>query len=243
VGTDPSPTPETRPATVDVWRAHLALPPDELSRISDCLDEAERQRAARFRFARDRDRFRAARGLLRHILAPYLNTAPGRIRFGYTPEGKPFLLEHPDIHFNLSHADEVLVVGVARGRELGVDVERMFSEAVMAQVSGAVLSNPERLVIGGLSAAERREWFVRLWTRKEAYIKADGRGMSLRLEGIDVSTRPNRVRLLGNASNDWGVCERWAVRELAVAPGYAAALVSEGLDWEVAYLDWPSGAR
>jgi hypothetical protein len=67
--------------------------------------------------------------------------------------------------------------------------------------------------------------------------------MSLRLAGIDVSTCPNHVRLIGNAPDNWRVSQRWAVRELAVGSGYAAALVAEGLDWQVAYLDWPSDAR
>jgi 4'-phosphopantetheinyl transferase len=235
--------PGTRHRTVDVWRVHLALPPGELSRISACLDSDEHQRAVRFHFQRDRERFLASRGLLRHILASYLNTPPGEIHFGYALQGKPFLLDHPDLNFNLSHAADVLLVGVATGCELGVDVEQVFSEAVMNQVSGPVLSAPERVAFGRLDPGERREWFVRLWTRKEAYIKADGRGMSLRLDGIDVSTRPGRVRLLGDEPDDWPLSQRWAIQELEVLPGYAAALVSEGLDWRVAYFDWPSEVR
>lgn len=235
--------PGIRRGTVDVWRAHLALPPGELSRISPCLNDDERQRAARFRFQRDRDHFLASRGLLRHILSSYLNTPPGEIHFGYAPQGKPYLVDHPGLHFNLSHAADVLVIAVAAGRELGVDVERVFSEAVMNEVSGPVLSDPERVAFGRLHPDQRRGWFVRLWTRKEAYIKADGRGMSLRLEGIDVSTLPERVRLMGDAPDEWPLCQRWAIRELEVAPGYAGALASEGFDWGVAYFDWPSGTR
>jgi 4'-phosphopantetheinyl transferase len=219
------------------------LPPGELSRLSSCLDHGERQRAARLHFQRDRDRFLASRGLLRHILASYLNSPPGVIHFGYAPQGKPFLLDHPDLHFNLSHAADVLVLAVATGRELGVDVEQVFSETVMNEVSGPVLSHPERVAFRRLNPGERRDWFVRLWTRKEAYIKADGRGMSLGLERIDVSTVSERVRLLGDAPDDWPLCQRWAIRELQVAPGYAAALASEGSDWQVAYFDWPSDAR
>jgi 4'-phosphopantetheinyl transferase len=232
-----------RQGTVDVWRALLALPPDELARISRCLSDEERQRAARFHFQRDRDRFLASRGLLRHILASYVKAPPGEIRLGYAPQGKPFLLDHPDLHFNLSHAEDVLVVAVAAGREIGVDVEQEFSEAVMNQVSGAVLSQPERVALGRLEPGERRKWFVRLWTRKEAYIKADGRGMSLQLECIDVSTSSGRVRLQGPAADDWPLSPRWGVRELEVAPGYAGALVAEGLDWEVGYFDWPPDPR
>jgi 4'-phosphopantetheinyl transferase len=242
-GTAPISRPRTRLGTVDVWRAHLALLPDELSRISPCLQDEELQRAARFHFQRDRDRFVTSRGLLRHILASYLNRPPGEIHFGYAPQGKPFLADHPDLHFNLSHAADVLVVAVTAGRELGVDVEQVFSEAVMNEVSGPVLSEPERVAFGRLNPGERREWFVRLWTRKEAYIKADGRGMSLGLDRIDVCTLPERVRLLGDGPDNWPLCQRWTIRELEVAPGYAAALASEGLDWRVAYFDWPSNAR
>ncbi len=233
----------THPATVDVWRAHLALPPNQLSRMSGCLDDADQRRAARFYFQRDRDRFRVSRGLLRHILAGYLDTAPGRIRFGYGTAGKPFLLDHPDVHFNLSHAADVLIVGVARGRELGVDVERVFSESVMEEVSGTVLSTPERVAFGGLEAGDRREWFVRLWTRKEAYIKADGRGMSLRLDHIDVTSRPGRVRVLGERPEDWFTCPRWSVQAIPVGSGYRAALAAEGFDWQLTCVDWPSDAR
>jgi 4'-phosphopantetheinyl transferase len=235
--------PGTRPGTVDVWRAHLALPPGELPSISSCLDEEERQRAARFRFQRDGDRFLASRGLLRNILASYLNTPPGDIHFGYASQGKPFLPDHSDLHFNLAHAADVLVVAVAAGRELGVDVEQVFSEAVMNDVSGAVLSDPERGAFGRLDPGERRDWFVRLWTRKEAYIKADGRGMSLPLDRIDVSTPAGRVRLYEDSPDNWLLSHRWGIRELTVASGYAAALATDGLDCRVAYFDWPPYAR
>lgn len=231
-----------RTATVAVWRASLLLPADERCRISSCLDEGERARVGRFHFPRDRDRFLASRGLLRHILAAYLDLEPADLRFGYTAEGKPFLPEHPSLRFNLSHAADRLVVAVAWDRELGVDVEEMFSEAVMNEVRERVLSPPEQAVFEDLPASERRAWFVRLWTRKEAYIKADGRGMSLPLDRIDVSVRPGRVRHQGDTPADWPLSRRWSIQELAVAPGYAGALAGEGLDWRVAYVDWTSGS-
>ena len=234
--------PGTALATVDIWRAHMAVPPGQVSHLSLCLDEQEQDRASRFHFDRDRDRFLIARGLLRHILAGYLDADPGRIRFGYAREGKPFLPEHRDLHFNLSHAADQLVLGVAHGCELGVDIERVFSEGVMHEVCGTVLSRPERMAFQGLDASQRRDWFVRLWTRKEAYIKADGRGMSLPLGRIDVATRPDRVRLLDDGSDDWALSRHWVLRELAVASGFAAALATDGLDAQVAYHDWPSDA-
>jgi len=240
--TAPGSTCATRVGTVDVWRAHLNLQPDQLLPLARCLDEEEQARAGRFHFQRDVVRFRASRGLLRHILARYLGTPPERIRFGYGPMGKPFLLEHPGFHFNLSHADDVLVVGVAHGCRVGVDVERVFSEVVMDDVSRMVLSHPERVVLGRLHDEERLEWFTRLWTRKEAYIKADGRGMSLQLDQIDVSTQSGRVRLRGERPEDWYVCPQWAVRAIPVGSGYTAALAAEGFDWRLTCVDWSSEA-
>jgi 4'-phosphopantetheinyl transferase len=242
-GSAPGSSSGIRAGTIDVWRASLALPPDELSHISHCLDDDERQRVARLHFQRDRDRFLASRGLLRHILASYVDASPGRIRFGYAPQGKPFLLEHPDLRFNLSHAADVLVVAVAAGRELGVDVEQVFSEAVMNEVSGAVLSHPELATLEALDPDERRDWFVRLWTRKEAYIKADGQGMALRLDHIDVTTRPGRVRVRGETPEEWFLSPQWAVRAIPVASGYCAALTAEGFDWRVSCVDWPTDPR
>ena len=199
-------------------------------------------RAAGFHFQQDRERFLAARGLLRHILAGYLDTEPGRLGFGYARMGKPFLLEHRGLHFNLSHAASELILGVARGSELGVDIEGVFSETVMHEVCGTVLSHPERAAFEKLDADLRRDWFVRLWTRKEAYIKADGAGMSLPLDRIDVATQPDRIRVLGAGIEDWTLSPRWILRELTVAPGYAATLAVESLDSQVAYYDWPSDA-
>ena len=110
-------------ATVDVWRASLARPAVEQQELARCLAPDEERRAARFRAQRDRIRFSAARGLLRHILARYVGVAPARIVFGYEALGKPLLPDHPEVSFNLSHSGDVLVVAITHGRRVGVDVE------------------------------------------------------------------------------------------------------------------------
>jgi len=220
----------------------LDLDPEQLGRLSCCLDQEEYARAARFHFERDRTRFLASRGLLRHILARYLETAPERLRFGYAPAGKPFLIEHHDLHFNLSHAADVLVLGVARERQLGVDVERVPPDEVVDSVSGIVFSAPECKALRGLEPGARRELFARLWTRKEAYIKADGRGMSLSLDHIDVSTSPDRVLLLDDGSDHWSASPQWTLHSFPAGSGYAASLAVEGRDWQLAYFDWPGDA-
>lgn len=230
-------------ATVDVWRANLGLPDTELALLSGCLDAEEERRAARFHFECDRRRFLAARSLLRHILAPYVDTAPERVALGYGHQGKPFLVEHPDTHFNLSHAGDVLVVGVARGRRVGVDVEPTIPEPVMDEVMETVSSEPERARLGSLDGSERREWFSQLWTRKEAYIKADGRGMSLDLKRIDVLSLPSQILLEGEPPSGWTQCLPWRVLDLDMGAGLAAALVAEGSEWRTDRYEWSWGRR
>lgn len=228
-GTAPSPVRDL--ATVDVWHAQLGMAPERLRTLSQCLNSNEHARAARFHFDQHRARFIAGRGLLRHLLSRYLNEPPERIRFAYGSRGKPFLLEYPDLHFNLSHAADMLLIGVAHGRRLGVDVEPVPSDDVGDSASGIVFSAAERRALQGLAAARRREFFAQLWTRKEAYIKADGRGMSIPLDHLDTSIVPGRMLLLNDTCDQWVACSRWTLVSLPVGDGYVGAIAAEG-DWQ-----------
>jgi 4'-phosphopantetheinyl transferase len=234
---------DTDPATIDVWRASLLLSHAELAGLSRCLDGDERRRAARFHFERDRRRFLAARGQLRHLLASYLDTDPERLEFGYGAQGKPYLAGYPEVQFNLSHAADTLVVAVARGRRLGIDVEQTIPEGVMNEVRERVSSTPEWALLETLDRSARETWFSRLWTRKEAYIKADGRGMSLDLKLIDVLSVGNRVQLWEESPPVWRSSPQWTVHDLDPGAGLAGALVAEGSGWRTAHFDWPSGGR
>jgi 4'-phosphopantetheinyl transferase len=228
-----------RVATVDLWRVALNQEWDGELGLWDCLHRDERARASRFHSRRDRDRFVASRGSLRHILARYLGERPERVRLGYTPAGKPFLRDHPDLHFNLSHAADLTLVAVSRGRPLGVDIEGVPSGSVVDTTSRLVLSQPEYGELRRLSGPTLCERFARFWTRKEAYIKADGRGMQLELGRIDVATSPDRVLLRDQCSDRWTSCPRWTLRSIPVEPGHAAAVAAEGSDWQVVPFSWP----
>ena len=227
---------------VEVWHASLLRTGAELALLAGCLDAEEERRAEKFHAQGDRRRFRAARGLLRHILSTVLGTPPERIRFGYGPQGKPFLPGDPEVHFNLSHAGEDLAVVVARGRRVGIDVEQLIPALVMDEVLETVSSEPERaLLLAELPIALRQERFARLWTRKEAYIKADGRGMAIDLRGVDVLSIPGRVRLLEGLH--WSPSPEWTVRDLAPRPGLAAAVAVEGFEWRTSEFEWPQERR
>lgn len=224
---------------VDLWRVPLDRSREQTDRLGDCLLPDEQARASRFHFRRDRDRFVVARGSLRHILARYVAQPPERIRLDYGPAGKPFLREHPGLHFNLSHAADLALVGVSRCGPIGVDVEEIHSSATVESVRGLVLSPPEQELLRALSAATRRERFTWLWTRKEAYIKADGRGLQLELGRIDVATSGDRVLLREQGRDGWLPCPRWTLRSVPVDPGYAAAVAAEGSDWRVMAFTFP----
>ena len=226
---------------VHVWRADLGMEAARLRRLEQNLSADERERASRFRFARDRDRFVGARGLLREILALYLGASPGRLSFGYRAHGKPFLAgdEHNSLRFNVSHSFDAMLLAIARMREVGVDVEGVRNSGFATEeISELVLSEPEKQALARLSGEEKYTTFLRFWTLKEAYIKADGRGVSLPLKRTDVSTPGGRVAVLDEATGEWRTCPRWELRTLAPVPGYVAALAAEGQDWRLALWQW-----
>jgi 4'-phosphopantetheinyl transferase len=231
---------------VHVWRVDLGLEAAYLRRLEQNLSADERGRASRFRFARDRDRFIGARGLLREILALYLNASPGRLSFGYSAHGKPFLVgeEHSTLRFNVSHSSDVMLLAIARMREVGVDVEGVRNNGVaMEEIAETVLSEPEKQALARFGGEDKRTNFLRFWTRKEAYIKADGRGVSLPLERIDVSSPEGRVAVLNEATGEWRTCPRWELRTLAPVPGFVAAVAAEGRDWRLALWQWPGASH
>lgn len=221
-------------ATVTLWEGRL----DPGEALEESLDEAERERARRLPRPRDRERFIAGRGALRFILAHHLDIPARALRFGYSPEGKPFLADYPEVRFNLSHADGHFLVGVSRDGPLGVDLERVPDARVVSGTAGRVLSAPEAALLAALDGAARPEWFARMWTRKEACVKADGRGLGQDLTALDVATAPPRV-LVREESGSWSASPRWTVRSIAVENGFAAALAAEGDDWRVTRLRWP----
>jgi 4'-phosphopantetheinyl transferase len=224
-------------SVVDVWYASLDVSPARLRDLSRCLNPEENARAARFHFDRDRARFIAARGTLRTILARYLETSPDLVRFRYGAQGKPEVHDL-DLHFNVSHADDLLVIGVSPDQALGIDIEGIPSAHVVDSVSPLVFSDPECGTLELLPTAERSECFAVFWSRKEAYIKAEGGGMSIDLSSLDVATVPGRVLQRKAGSDHWLCCPDWNLRSLPVKHGFAGTVAAPG-DWRLTWHDLP----
>jgi 4'-phosphopantetheinyl transferase len=234
-GTWPAPeeTPLLAETAVHVWRASLDLSPPRLADLAVVLDDEERARAARFHFEPDRRRFVAAHGLLRRTLARYLDVDPRSIRYQSGPYGKPSLADHDqlDLRFNLAHSGKIALVAVGIGREIGVDVELIRPDIVTLDVAKQFFAPGEVRALGSLPAAERTGAFFCCWTRKEAYIKARGEGLSAPLDSFEVSVRPvEPAALVWCAAGDEERV-RWSLRALDVSSEYAGAVAAEGHDW------------
>jgi 4'-phosphopantetheinyl transferase len=212
---------------VHVWHAELDPWVGELPWLMSLLSPDERVRAERFCFPKDRQHFIVCRGLLRVLLSRYLTVAPQQLSFAYGRWGKPALAGHePErrICFNLSHSQGAALYAVTRGRAVGVDLEQMRPLPDLEQLVHRFFSPRECAVIDALPPAQKPGAFFKGWTRKEAYLKATGEGLS-GLDRVEVSLAPGEPAKLLRAGSSAKATERWALHEPTVAPGYAAALV------------------
>lgn len=217
---------------IHVWRGRLTV--DEPARLFFCLSDDERERAGRYRFAVDRNRYVTARGLLRCVLARYLVTTPERLRFRYETAGKPALVQEglgASLDFNLSHSGELAVFAVARNRRIGVDVENVRSNVDTEKIAERFFSPNEVCALRGLPGDMKQDGFFRCWTRKEAYVKACGEGLQIPLDDFDVTLEPGLPALFLR-----GIDPSWQMLGFVAERGYPAALVYDGAPATVRFL-------
>jgi len=237
---DWTPPPEIldlQPHQADLWRIFLDLPPATIKAMESGLSADESQRAARFHSATNRDLYIAAHGCLRDILARYLRLGPGQLTYSVNQYGKPALDGH-DLEFNLSHSGDFALVAMTRGRKIGVDVERIRSDMEHENIASRFFSPGEVSELRALPSSQRVDGFFHCWTRKEAYIKAQGLGLSLPLDSFDVSLTPNEPAVLRATRPDLQETMRWTLLSLDVGVGYTAAMAVEKQDLEIRFWDW-----
>lgn len=215
-----------------VWCASLEQSPSRVKACWESLVPDERQRAERFRFERDRRRFIVARGVLRDILGRYLKCSPALVIFSYNQYGKPALAQESEamgLRFNMSHSHEVGLYALTRAREVGVDLELLREDFASLDIAERFFSRREVALLSGLGPELRTVGFFNCWTRKEAYIKALGKGLWHPLDRFAVSLAPGEPARFLSVDDDPQEIERWSLIELHPVKGYAAALVTEGL--------------
>jgi 4'-phosphopantetheinyl transferase len=229
---------------VHVWRADLNESPAQIDHFLNTLAPDERTRAERFYFQRDRGHFIVARGVLRATLGKYLHRAPESLIFCYSSHGKPALAPESGgdaIRFNLSHSHDIALYAFTRTYEIGIDVEWIRREIEAEQIAERFFSPQEVAALHALPKEQRCYAFFLCWTRKEAYIKARGEGLSLPLDQFDVSLTPEQPAALLATRPDPNEARKWSLRELTPGPGYVAALATERDDWSLLNWQWPSG--
>jgi 4'-phosphopantetheinyl transferase len=235
------PTPALSSHAVHVWTVPLGAAAKTLSGLSDLLSGDEHDRARRFHFERDAQRFMATRGAVRSVLAAYTQTAARDLRFRYSPQGKPSLAEPEcDIRFNVSHSGELAVLAITREREIGIDIEYMKKDVETDKLAERFFSASERDRLRGLPQAQKVAGFFRCWTCKEAFLKAQGTGLFRDLSSFDVELNAEQPARLLATRPDADEANRWSVRELDTTEGYAAAVAVEGIIAELSKVEYPS---
>lgn len=226
---------------VHVWCADLGRLPGSFDRLARVLSDSERERGARFHFQHDATRWVMSRVVLRSILGEYLDVEPQAVRFRVGQSGKPELaapFERARLGFNASHSDELGLYAVAVRRRVGVDIERLRSLPDLEAIAERMFSPAEWHALGALPRADRKTAFFRCWTRKEAYVKALGAGISYPLQRFTVSLTRDAPAKLEDVQDHPAEAARWSLAELPAAPGYAAALAVEGRPSRLVYRRW-----
>ena len=227
------PVPRVRPTLkvdeVHVWAASLAQPAASVHALESLLSLRELNRAERFRNEADRRRYVVAHGVLRRVLANYRQSDPRTLRFTIGENGKPALSDERGptaLRFNLSHTEDLALIAVTLGREIGVDVERVRPISELDSIVESYFTSRERDTLRTMEGTARRDAFYRCWTRKESYAKATGGDLSVALGGFDTmqSSGPADLPALGLPRDTSG----WNLYELLPADGYVGAVAIDG---------------
>lgn len=216
---------------IDVWRFALDVGPVRQAAASHLLSPDENSRAGRFHYDIDRSRYVMARATVRALLGSYLGLDPAGLAFAYGPFGKPFLQQPPGsepVHFNLSHSDDLALLAVTRSAPVGIDLEAARPDFPVDEIISEFFAPVEASALSALLPPERTASFFRYWTRKEAYFKALGCGMTDEVKVVDVSDPPEctsiwfMVRRNGILESERSLCD------LDGSAGFAAALAVDG---------------
>lgn len=211
-----------------IWQISLKQNDEALQISARLLDETEQSKTAKFRFGKDRKNYIAAHGAMREILSLYLEICPQNIEFETNSYGKPFLCGgKSDISFNLSHSGELALLAITKGSKIGVDIELIRADIAAENLAEQVFSTLEIETWRNLPENFKAKAFFDCWTRKEAFIKAVGKGLSYPLKDFSVAFSPCEQARLIALENTKLKAENWQIIELNIAENYAAAMAIE----------------
>lgn len=230
------------PGDVHVWCASLKQSMSTLKQFANILSPKERKRADQFYFEKDKNHYITGHGVIKVLLSRYLNKRAKDIGFCYGPYGKPECVDqcnNKKIYFNYSHSEEVALYAFSIDNDLGIDVEYIRDIADMNQIVNNICSQEEIIVFETLAESDRRTAFFNCWTRKEAFIKAVGKGLSMPLDQFKVSFLPNKPAKLLSVNAEEKTKQEWHIQDLKPAYGYAAAIAVKGPPPNLKYFQVP----
>ena len=217
------------PAELHLWRARCDERAEPLQHYQELLSSDEEERAGRFAIDGARRDFIVSRGMLRELLADYLNTRPRDIVLRYGINGKPWLSlgeAESTLRFNVSHSRGFAVFAFVFQAEVGVDVEQIREEFPGLEIAERFFSEQEVAALGKLAPERSSRAFFTCWTRKEAYVKARGGGLQIPLRSFSVGLEENEEQQLVDEHG-----KEWSVYPFEPGIGFAAAVAVEGRDW------------
>jgi 4'-phosphopantetheinyl transferase len=229
---------------IDVWRIRIDESEPPIQTLRSLLASDEKIRADRYHFERDRGRYIRGRAALRTLLGRYLDVSPAEVRFRYGNNRKPelaFPLDSRDLRFNVSNSGELALIAVGSRMALGVDLEKIRPMPDLMSVAKRFFSAREVQTILTLDESKRQDAFFACWTRKEAFLKVTGVGLSYPLAGFAVSTDPDGLAELYEVNGQFHEANNWLLMDIFPGEGFRGALACEGKGFRVACRDFAPG--
>jgi 4'-phosphopantetheinyl transferase len=223
---------------IHVWCASLNVSSTKVERYFACLALDEKARAARFYFEKDRSRYIIGRGLLRQMLGDYLGLEPSKIQFKYGVHGKPALaskINGRSLEFNLSHSNDMAVYIFNWCQPVGIDIEYIHRMKDMDDFALQFFTPNECKLIHSLSKDQKQKTFFKLWTCKEAFLKANGSGLTTQLSQVEVSLTTERSATFTSIGGDREQAARWRLNLFTPITGYQASLAIERNDGQIIF--------
>ncbi len=243
IGSDLAPMPSLAQGEVHIWRLR-SEPFVELSPYMQILSNKEQDRARSFRFPDLTRNFIVDHARLRLLLGAYTQCRPKDLVFTENDFGKPVLtnpgLANRNLHFNLSHTRGLSLLAVCLDSEVGIDVEAVRTMDDWQGIAQSHFSQKENAALRNTTESDRQNAFYRCWTRKEAFLKANGLGLSKPLDSFAVSLDPDEFPELLSCEWDSREILRWRLVSLALGLGFIGALAIQRREWKISSFNWPA---
>jgi len=221
---------------VDVWQGDTLCSQSKALYYWSLLDEYEKERAKIFKRQELQDKFIKTRAVLKEILAGYFSVTAQELSIETAEYGKPFIKTDKNIHFNLSHKGDKFVIAVSNVSEIGIDIEQYKGRQTLSGLVNKCFSQQEAQFWHSLPEAQQIDMFYRFWVRKEAFVKAVGRGIALGLDQCVIN--PEKQSCFLSIPQVYGLASDWKILDIKLAEEVCAVVVKNGIDFDFKQMQW-----